>query len=347
MPRATSPRIRRVGAALRRLVLLAALALTLRYGWLHETRDPLRYAGEPSQELTVQPGQSVQEIGEALHGVGLVSHPVLFRALVFVRGDTARLKAGDYLFDGTLSLEGVVDKLVRGETARYDVTFPEGKTFEEMADLAGSRGVDRAAFRHAALDPQPIRDLDPDAKNLEGYLFPDTYDVTRRPNAPRLVARMVERFRGVVEPMRSRLGERGLTLRQLVTLASIVELESGRPDERAQIAAVFLNRLQKGMPLQTDPTVIYALRLEERWDGNIRKEDLQMDSPYNTYRHPGLPPGPIASPGCESLLAVLEPAESKALYFVSRNDGTHEFNDTLAEHERAVTRYQRHRRGSG
>ena len=346
MPRAKGPRTRAVVAALRRLGLLAALALTLRYAWLHETRDAVRFAGEAPQELTVRPGQSAEAIGEELHGIGLVKHPALFRALVFVRGDGARLKAGEYLFDDTLSLDGIVDKLVRGETARYDITFPEGKTFEEMADLAAAQGVDRAAFRRAALDPAPIRDLDPEAKNLEGYLFPDTYDVTRRPVAPRLVVRMVERFRAVVESMRTRLAERGLTLRQLVTLASIVELETGRPEERARIAAVFLNRLQKGMPLQTDPTVIYALRLAGTWDGNIRKEDLQMDSPYNTYRRPGLPPGPIASPGRDALLAVLGPADSKALYFVSRNDGTHEFNDTLAEHERAVTRYQRRRGGS-
>ncbi len=346
MPRATSPRTRSVLAALRRLGLLVALVVAVRYAWLHETRDPVRFAGEPPHELTVRQGQSAEEIGEQLRTLGLVRHPAVFRALVLLRGDGARLKAGDYLFDETLSLDGIVDKLVRGETARYDVTFPEGRTFEEMAELATAKGVDRAAFRQAALDPAPIHDLDPEATNLEGYLFPDTYDVTRRPDAKHLVARMVERFRAVVEPLRTRLPERDMTLRQLVTLASIVELETGRAEERARIAAVLLNRLLNGMPLQTDPSVIYALRLAGRWDGNIRKEDLLIDSPYNTYRHPGLPPGPIASPGREALLAVIEPAATKDLYFVSRNDGTHEFNESLAEHERAVTRYQRRRGGS-
>ncbi|HET7290827.1 MAG TPA: endolytic transglycosylase MltG [Vicinamibacteria bacterium] len=345
MPRAAGPRTRAVVGVLRRLVLLAGLALALRYAWIHETQDPVRTAGDPPQELTIRAGQSAESIGADLHALGLVRHPALFRALVFARGDGARLKAGEYVFDDTLSLDGIVDRLVRGETARIDVTFPEGKTLEEMADLAAARGVDRAAFRRAALDPGPMRDLDPDARNLEGYLFPDTYDVTRRPDARRLVMRMVERFRDVVEPMRTRLEGRGLTLRQLVTLASIVELETGRPEERGRIAAVFLNRLAKGMLLQTDPTVIYALRLKGTWDGNIRKEDLQMDSPYNTYRNAGLPPGPIASPGREALHAVIEPADTRALYFVSRNDGTHEFSDTLAEHERAVTRFQRRRSG--
>jgi UPF0755 protein len=346
MPRAASPRISSVLAALRRLALLVALVVAVRYAWLHETQDPVRLADEPPQELTIRQGQGVEAIGAQLHAAGLVRHPAIFRALVFVRGDGGRLKAGEYVLDGTLSLDDIVDKLVRGETARFDVTFPEGRTFDEMAELAAAKGVDREAFRQVALDPTPILDLDPEATNLEGYLFPDTYDVTRRPNARQLVLRMVERFRAVVEPMRAGLTARDLTLRSLVTLASIVELETGRPDERARIAAVFLNRLKQGMPLQTDPTVIYALRLERRWDGNIRKEDLLLDSPYNTYRQAGLPPGPIGSPGREALLAVLEPAPTNDLYFVSRNDGTHEFSASLAEHERAVTRFQRRRGGS-
>jgi len=136
----------------------------------------------------------------------------------------------------------------------------------------------------------------------------------------------------------------GRTLRQVVTLASIVETETARPEERPRVAAVFLNRLQRRMPLQTDPTVIYALRKVGTWDGNIRKGDLDVDSPYNTYRFPGLPPGPIASPGRASLQAALHPAESRELYFVSRNDGSHQFSETLAEHERWVNQYQRHRR---
>jgi UPF0755 protein len=330
--------------ALWQLLLLGLLALAVRYVWIHETRDPLRVAGQPAHSLTVRPGQSAPSIAEELVRSGLLARPAPFRALVFVRGDGARLQAGEYVFDGTLSLEGLVDKLVRGEVARFEVTFPEGRTLEDMADLAAARGVERAAFLRAARDPKAIHDLDPDAKDLEGYLFPDTYDVGRRPDAERLVARMLSRFRSVVEPDRQRLAEKKLSVRQLVTLASIVEVETARADERPRIAAVFLNRLAKGMPLQTDPTVIYALRLKGTWDGNIRKADLQIDSPYNTYRFPGLPPGPIASPGRESIRAVLDPAPVRDLYFVSRNDGSHEFSETLAAHESAVTRFQRQRR---
>ena len=168
--------------------------------------------------------------------------------------------------------------------------------------------------------------------------------MSRRPGAAALlVARMLRRFREVIAPELPRLAERGLRLREVVTLASLVELETARADERGRIAAVFLNRLKKGMPLQTDPTIIYVLRQAGNWDGNIRKRDLALDSPYNTYRYPGLPPGPIGSPGREALQAVLTPADVRDLYFVSRNDGSHEFNETLALHERAVDRYQRRR----
>ncbi len=191
-----------------------------------------------------------------------------------------------------------------------------------------------------------IRDLDPEASDLEGYLFPDTYDMPRG-NDPeeRLVKRMVARFRERMGQELGRVAKSGLTLRGVVTLASIVELETAEPAERPRIAAVFLNRLGRKMPLQTDPSVIFALRSAGRWDGNIRKGDLDIDSPYNTYRNAGLPPGPLASPGQAALLAVLSPAAVRDLYFVSRNDGTHEFSETLEQHNRAVDRYQRRRRG--
>jgi UPF0755 protein len=208
-------------------------------------------------------------------------------------------------------------------------------------------GIDLEAFLEAARDPAPVRDLDPIAVDLEGYLFPDTYDLPQSPEAPRvLVRRMTQRFREVIGPELARVEERGLTVRQVVILASIVELETARASERPRIAAVFLNRLEKKMPLQTDPSIIYALKKAGRWDGDIRKRDFDIDSPYNTYRRAGLPPGPLGSPGRESIRAVLEPADTRDLYFVSRNDGTHEFSETLVAHNRAVSRYQRRRASS-
>jgi UPF0755 protein len=299
----------------------------------------------------VPPGASAEWIARQLHAQGFVRHPLVFRVLVYLRGDSASLRAGEYALASSDSLVAVVDKLVRGDVVRHDVTFPEGKNLAEAAQIAGripGRKVDAAAFLAATRDPSPIRDLDPLAEDLEGYLFPDTYEVPRSDDAAtRLVLRMVERFRGVLEPELPRVRAAKMTVRELVTLASLVELETAREDERPRIAAVFLNRLARGMLLQTDPTVIYALKRKGTWNGNIRLVDLAVPSPYNTYKVPGLPPGPIASPGREALLAVLSPAPVKDLYFVSRNDGSHQFSETLAEHNRAVNLYQRRRGARG
>ena len=328
-----------------RKLILALLLVACLYGvWYHETRWPVRGAGEPPQSLVVAQGAGVLDIGRQLQQLGLVRHPEVFRLYVLSRGETGRLRAGEYAFEGTMSLEQIVDKMVRGDVVRHTVTFPEGTGLEEMARLAAIKGIAAEAFLAAARNPALVKDLDPDAKDLEGYLFPDTYDIPRGPEpAAPLVSRMVRRFRAVITPELPALAQSGRTLRQVVTLASIVETETARPDERPRVAAVFLNRLQKRMPLQTDPTVIYALRKAGTYDGNIRREDLDVDSPYNTYRNPGLPPGPIASPGRASLLAALHPLESHELYFVSRNDGSHQFSETLAEHEHWVNLYQRHR----
>jgi len=332
---------------MRRLLLLGALLASVYLAWYWETRRPVRPFGAPSQLLVVAPGASAESVGRQLHELGLVRHPALFRALILGRGVSGKIRAGEYSLDGPLSLEDIVGVLSRGEVVRRDVTFPEGKTIAEMARLAAGQGIAPEAFAAAARGVSLVRDLDPQATDLEGYLFPDTYDVSGQPGAAAdLVSRMVQRFRGVITPELPGLAERGLTVRQLVTLASLVELETAQGHERPRIAAVFLNRLGKGMLLQTDPTVIFALRQAGRYDGNIRKADLAIDSPYNTYRYPGLPPGPIASAGRESIQAVLRPVPGDDLYFVSRNDGTHHFSRTLAEHERAVDQYQR-RRGRG
>jgi UPF0755 protein len=292
-------------------------------------------------------GATADGVARQLEAMGLVRHPLVFGLLARQRGVSSRLKAGEYALSGPLSVQGILDALVRGDVVRRDLTVPEGRNIDEVAALVVAEGLDVSGFLAVARDPLPVRDLDPAATSLEGYLFPDTYDVPQSPEAPRALAlRMLERFREVIEPQLPRIQERGLTVRQVVTLASIVELETARSFERRRIARVFLNRLEKGMPLQTDPSVIFVLKLQGRWDGNIRKRDLDIDSPYNTYKRRGLPPGPLGSPGREAILAVIEPAETKELYFVSRNDGSHEFSETLAAHNRAVNRYQRRRTSS-
>jgi UPF0755 protein len=333
---------RRVG------LLLLAAAVVAAAGWLawrQETRLPKLAAGAPTVKLVVQPGATADAIGRELQALGLVRHPLVFRLLVRSRGLGGQLKAGEYALEGPLSLEDILALLARGDVVRNEVTIPEGRTIEETGTLLATEGVDLAAFLEVAHDPTLIEDLDPEAHDLEGYLFPDTYDIPLTPDSARsLVRRMVGRFREVIAPELGRIADKDLSVREVVTLASLVELETAAVEERPRIAAVFLNRLHRRMLLQTDPTIIYALKQEGRWDGNIRRRDLEMDSPYNTYRYPGLPPGPIGSPGREAILAVLDPADTRDLYFVSRNDGTHHFSETLTEHNRAVDRYQRRRR---
>jgi UPF0755 protein len=327
------------------LLFLLLVAGGLYLVWYHETQWPVRRTSDPPQTLVAEPGSGVLEIGRQLYGLGLVRHPEVFRLLVVYKGVAGRLRAGEYALEGEMTLDQIVDKMVRGDVVHRMVTFPEGTDIEEMARIVATQGV-APAFLEAARDASLVQDLDPEARDLEGYLFPDTYEVEpRRPDAASaLVKRMVHRFREVSAPMAEKVRESGLSLREIVTLASLVELETARKDERPHIAAVFLNRLKRRMPLQTDPTVIYALRRAGMWDGNIRKDDLEIVSPYNTYRVAGLPPGPIAAPGREAIRAVLEPMPSDDLYFVSRNDGSHQFSRTLAEHQRAVDLYQRHRR---
>src|SRR5258708_5634490 len=249
MPRPESPRPDLLGVA-RVLLLLAILALSLRLAWVYETRYPLNGVGEPPLSLIVPPGSSAEAIGRQLHALGLVRYPLIFRILVVSRGVETVLKAGEYSFEGPLSLEQIVDMMARGEVVRHDLTVPEGKNLTEVADIVIGHGIDAPAFLKAARDPAPIHDLDPLASDLEGYLFPDTYDVALSPGAPAaLVTRMVQRFRAMMEPDLPRLKTPGRSLRQVVTLASLVELETAQGEERPRIAAVFLNRLRNKMPL--------------------------------------------------------------------------------------------------
>lgn len=335
------------GRRRRRLLLLAAalVAAGSWVAWKHETQGLKLAAGAPVVKLVVPPGASAEAIGRKLAAEGLVRHPVVFRFLVRSRELGGQLKAGEYALEGPLSLEGILSLLARGDVVRNEITIPEGRTLKEAAALLAAQGIAPAGFLELARDPRLIRDLDPEAADLEGYLFPDTYEIplTADPAAA-LARRMVQRFREVIGPEQQRIVAKKLTVRQVVILASLVELETAATVERPRIAAVFLNRLEKRMLLQTDPTIIYALKRDGRWDGNIRRRDLEMDSPYNTYKHAGLPPGPIGSPGREAIRAVLDPVETRELYFVSRNDGTHKFSETLVEHNRAVDRYQRRRR---
>lgn len=292
--------------------------------------------------VEIPTGIGTQAIGTRLVDAGVVRDRLTFRVAVWRSGRSRQLQAGEYRFDRSMSPLGVLDKIARGEVDVVPLTFPEGLTIAEMAQRFHAAGFGPAsAFAHAARDVSLIRALDPEAHDLEGYLFPSTYALSRRTDGATLVRLMVARFVAALTPdLRDATRARRLTVRQLVTLASIVEKETGSADERPLVASVYANRLRLGMPLQCDPTVIFALLQRGRYDGNLRRADLQFDSPYNTYRYAGLPPGPIAAPGLASLRAAAAPSSSDYLYFVSRNDGTHIFARSLVEHNRNVQRFQ-------
>jgi UPF0755 protein len=317
-------------------------------GWRVVLGEISPYKGYEGAEQFVEipEGSGPTSIGRRLADAGVIRDRLGFRFEILRSGLGRRLQAGEYRFDRPMTVREVVDKIARGDVYLIPITFREGLTIREMAQLFESKGLGSATeFSKVASDAAPIRKLDPAAKDLEGYLFPDTYATTRHTTPAQLVPRMVAGFENALAPETWSAAEgRGLSLRELVTLASIVEKETGKPEERPLVAAVYSNRLKIGMALQCDPTIIYALERANRYNGNLTRENMQIDSPYNTYRYPGLPPGPIANPGRASLEAAARPADVPYLYFVARGDGSHAFAATLEEHNRNVDQYQRHRR---
>jgi UPF0755 protein len=324
-------------------VLLVAVAAGGGVWWFYTGVDR-PYKGYDAPELFVEIPQGTGSVAIArrLADAGVVQDVNSFRLALWLTGEGRRLQAGEYRFDRPVSARQVADKIARGEVYVRPITFPEGLTIKQMGALYEAKGFGPAKdFTDAAKNAALVAAIDPDARDLEGYLFPDTYNLPRRATATQLVARMVQSFMKALTPELIDAAEaRQLTVRQFVTLASIVEKETGNKAERPLVAAVYSNRLRIGMGLQCDPTVIYALERAGRYSGNLTREDLQFDSKYNTYRYAGLPPGPIASPGRASLEAVAHPAEADYLYFVSRNDGSHAFASTLEEHNRNVQKYQ-------
>lgn len=324
------------------VVLVAGGAAAFVFFMLNRIQEPYKGFSEPEKFVDIPSGTGAAEIRRRLVEAGIVSDEFAFRAALMWTGQSRALKAGEYRFDRPMSVVNVIEKLARGDVYGHPITFPEGLTIREMAAIVESHGFGTAdEFIKATRDGALVNDLDPAAKDLEGYLFPETYTLPRGTPVTKLVSLMVERFRDTYMTLEAkRSGEVNLSTRQIVTLASLVEKETGKPEERPLVAAVYWNRLNMNMAMQADPTVVYALVKAGTYDGNIRKGDLSFDSPYNTYKYPGLPPGPIASPGRASLEAALAPADVEYLYFVSRNDGSHAFAETLAQHNANVQQYQ-------
>ncbi len=342
---------------MKRTLLVAAIALLLTlvalggWGWLAWQRlhEPFGRAGE-TVTLSVPSGETAAQILERLAAAGVIADAETARLYLIHVLDDPPLQAGDYRFELPTTVPGVLAKLIEGAVVLQPVTVVEGLTVEETARSLADQGFGSyERYLPLVRSPELIADLDPVATDLEGYLFPDTYHFPRTATEDEVVRTMVATFR---RRMAESFPDLALGVREWVTLASIVEKEAGLDAERPVIAGVYRNRLDRGIGLYADPTIIYALKKLGRWDGDIRRKDLSLDSPYNTYRNVGLPPGPICSPGLASLEAAAAPADVPYLYFVSRNDGSHVFAETLREHNRNVDEWQRRywrerRSGSG
>jgi len=294
-------------------------------------------------EFSVHRGESLSNISRRLAREKLIRFPDLFIALARLQRLDQHVKAGEYRFDSSLSPGEILEVLCQGRVILRKVTVPEGSTVEQISDILAKQGLaDPQEVLEANQDLEFLGELDVSGKSLEGYLFPDTYHFAEGLGTREILKAMVLRFWEVYTPaMRERQKSQGLSVHEVVTLASIVEKETARNEERPLVASVIHNRLKKKMPLQCDPTVIYGIT---NFNGNLTRKHLRTPNPYNTYLNRGLPPGPIANPGLESLKAAVEPAETPYVYFVSRNDGSHHFSATIREHNQAVRKYQKRRR---
>jgi UPF0755 protein len=292
--------------------------------------------------VVIDRGMSLHLVAERLKEHEVITDQNLFMILARFYQQGKSIKAGEYkLTTAMLPLE-VLNVLQAGKILLRSVTIPEGYTAEQIADLLDHLGfAHKDTFLKLTFTRQLAAELKIEADNLEGYLFPNTYSISREMNEEAIIREMVTEFWQVITPdLLVEIRQKGFTVHEIVTLASIIEKEARVGNEREVISAVYHNRLKINMKLDSDPTVIYGI---ENFNGNLTKIDLQSNSPYNTYTHRGLPPGPIANPGKASILAAIHPANVKYLYFVARNDGTHEFSENYAAHLLAVRKYQKNK----
>jgi peptidoglycan lytic transglycosylase G len=300
------------------------------------------------KEILIQPGSSYRAAATLLEDKGIITNKEYFILLGRLMGVDKSIRAGFYSLNTAMRPMQVLDIIGSGRIIEYQVVFPEGHTIQKAAEILDAAGlVNKYDFLKLATDPKYVRSLGLDADTLEGYLFPATYYFPKGITADGIIRRLVSKYREVMnDDLKARAAQLGMTEHQVVTLASLIEREAMIDSERQLISAVFHNRLKRGMPLQCDPTVIYALQRKGIWNGNLTRADLRMKDPYNTYVHTGLPPGPIANPGKPSIIAALYPADVNYIFFVSRGDGTHYFSTNLADHNRAVYEYQVLRAGA-
>jgi len=329
-------------AALILLVLFAAAAAA-GYVW-YSIEKPCGTIPADGLYVDIPHGASRRAVAHILKKAGVIRNSFAFE-LYARRHPKRTLQAGEYLFDHPLAGKEVFWKLADGEVYEQPFTVREGETIFDIArDLEAAKYMAADDFLEAAEDPSEIRDLFPEARTLEGFLFPATYNLPKHAPAHELTGMMVRKFREAlanVVPNEDPATDPPVSIGSVVTLASLVERETPKPDERPLVAGVFTNRLAKNMPLQCDPTVIYALQMDDEYNGTLTLKDLRLNTPYNTYRNKGLPPGPIGNPGEVALRAALHPAQTDYLYFVANTQGGHFFAPTLAEHNKNVAKYHR------
>ncbi len=327
-----------LGAALL-LVCLAAIFFLWVSSYAHSVFEG---AGDEQVVVYIAPGSGFLTIKKTLVTHRVIADDIRFNLLARWMDAASKMRAGEYVFSPGLTHQSIIEKLAKGDVAYRPLTIPEGSSLDQIGALLADRGFDLEDFGRLVRDQDFIASLSLSYPTLEGYLFPDTYFITREQNLEDVVKMMATRFHEVFSALPPAGKQHGqLSPHQVVILASIVEKETAVAEERPLIAAVFLNRLKKKMKLQADPTVIYGIA---DFSGNLTRKDLRTPSPYNTYTLKGLPVGPIANPGRESLLAVLQPADVPYFYFVAKNDGSHYFSKTLREHNRAVQRFQKHKK---
>lgn len=322
------------------LALVGVLLVLAAGGYCYAALRPAASAPASERLFVVERGDTLGAMARRLESQGLIRNARALELLGRLTGRAAQIRAGEYRLSAALAPGEILERIVEGRIVTYPVVIPEGWTAAQIgARLAAEGFVDEQAFRAAVMDADLAGSLGIPAASLEGYLYPETYRMRKGLPAEEVVRVLVEHFRAVWAQVEGAAAARGLGMHEVVTLASIVEKETGAAEERPIIASVYSNRIERDMRLESDPTVIYGI---PDFDGNLRR--LHLDdpaNPYNTYRHKGLPPGPIASPGIDSLRAVVAPADTEFLFFVSRNDGTHVFSKTYREHVNAVNHYQR------
>jgi UPF0755 protein len=321
------------------LLYIFSAALFIGYHELiHYAQNPASTKFEPNM-ISIQPGQSFKSITEKLHDNGIIDNIFKFILYTRIKGFDRDVKAGHYLLSPDMPPQKIIEVLVRGKVYLHRVTIPEGYNLHEVAALLESINIVKSSdFLTAANDSKLTEQLGINAKNFEGYLFPDTYFFEKGATPQKIISTMVKQFYNTFNPLwEKRSSDLTLSMHEIVTLASIIEKETGLAEERPLISSVFHNRLKKNMRLQSDPTVIYGV---ENFDGNLTRKHLQTPTAYNTYTRHGLPPSPIAAAGKASLEAALFPPESPYLFFVSKNDRSHFFSTNYEDHKTAVRKYQ-------